>query len=158
VVVQDDALVCQNFEPALERILRLFPDNVVCLFYPGHKSRSRREYSKARQTKQNFFRLSIQDFVPVVATLWPHEKAESFLAWTEGREIPGLRAPYRSDDAMAGAWMRYTKQTVYATYPSLVQHPDDVDPVKDGPHSAAHGADKGRVALAFCEGDPLEIF
>lgn len=158
VLLQDDSFVCHNFEPALERILRVFPEQVVCLFYPGHKSRSAREYRKARQMKQSFFRLNSQDFVPVVATLWPREKAENLLQWADGREIPGLRAPYRSDDAVVGSWMRHTKEAVYATFPSLVQHPDDVDPVKDGPHKAGHGADKGRVALAFCEGDPLEIF
>jgi hypothetical protein len=75
----------------------------------------------------------------------------------DGRKLPGLREPYRSDDAVLGSWMRLSKQDVYVTLPSLVEHPDDVDPVKDGHHKAMHGRDKGRVAFSFCNGDPLQI-
>lgn len=157
VVVQDDTIVCQNFEVGVARIAAIFPDHPVCLFYPGLKMRSARGRQKAVQARRSFFLLDRQDFVPMVAVLWPRAKAEHFLNWTQGRTIPGLQEPYRSDDAVAGSWMRHTKQAVYVTMPSLVEHPDDVAPVKDGHHKAAYGADKGRIAHSFHAGDPLDL-
>jgi hypothetical protein len=153
VVIQDDALVCQNFPEAVSRVAGACPDHPVVLFYPGTKMHSTRN----RQRGGTLFRMHRQDFLPVVAILWPREKAEHFHFWTTDVKIPGLRPPYRSDDAVGGAWMRLTRQDVYATMPSLVEHPDDVAPVKDGSQKAGHGSDKTRVALRFCAGDPLEI-
>lgn len=157
VICQDDALVCVNFEPTVERIARIFPDQPVCLFYPGAKMRSWRYEREAKRRGNTFFPLNKQDFMPVVAVLWSQRMAQSLLDWTEGRAIPGLRAPYRSDDAVCGSWMRHTKTTVYVATPSLVQHPDDTDPVKDGPQVAGHGANRSRVASSFIDGDPLAI-
>lgn len=157
LVIQDDAIVCRNFLPAVERLIELIPNSPICLFYPGIKMNSWRNVQKMNASGKSVFVLHRQDFMPVVAVLWPREKAEHFLFWTQGKKIPGLRKPYRSDDAVAGAWMKLTHQDVYVAHPSLVQHPDDVEPVKDGPQIAGHGRDRGRIALAFCEGDPLEI-
>lgn len=157
VIVQDDALLCRNFEPALEDIVEICPANPVCLFYPGLRMHSARTVQRARGRGSTLFQLHPRDFVPMVAVLWPREKAAHFLRWSQGAKIPGLRAPYRSDDAVAGGWMRLTKQDVFVTLPSLVQHPDDAASVKDGPHEPKFGRDKGRIALSFCEGDPLEI-
>ncbi len=153
VVIQDDALVCWNFEEAVGRVIGACPDHPVVLFYPGYKMHS----TKNRQRGGTLFRMHRQDFLPVVAILWPREKARLLYEWTTDVTIPGLRKPYRSDDAVSGAWMKLTRQDVYATMPSLVQHPDDVAPVKDGSQVAGHGRDKGRVAFQFCEGDPLDI-
>jgi hypothetical protein len=141
--------VAENFAPALERIVAIFPNHPVCLFYPGLPMKSDRNKRRAVQQKQSFFLLSRGDFLPVVAVLWPRAKAEHFLNWSSGARIPGLQEPYRSDDAVAGAWMRMTRQDVYATMPSIVEHPDDVESVKDGAQQAAHGADRGRVAFSF---------
>jgi hypothetical protein len=149
VIVQDDALVCQNFPEAIDRVIGACADHPVVLFYPGTKMHSTRN----RQRGGTLFRLHRQDFLPVVAILWPRAKAEHFHFWTTDVRIPGLRPPYRSDDAVGGAWMRHTRQDVYATMPSLVEHPDDVPPVKDGPQTG-NGT---RRAYRFCEGDPLEI-
>lgn len=149
MIVQDDTLVASNFSTGLDRIVSLFPDHVVCLYYPGYAMKSDRNLRNALQRKQSFFLLNRMDFLPVVGVLWPREKAEHFFTWAPGRTFSGLKKPYRSDDAIAGLWMRFTKQDVYATFPSLVQHPDDVAPVKDGPHEAKHGRDKGRVARSF---------
>lgn len=157
VICQDDAVVCVNFQPAVERIACVFPEQPVVLFYPGAKMRSWKYQREARRQGATFFPLNKQDFMPVVAVLWPQSMAQSLLDWTEGRTIPGLRAPYRSDDAVCGSWMRHTKTTVYVAMPSLVEHPDDTDPVKDGPQKAGHGADRARVASQFVQGDPLAL-
>lgn len=155
VIVQDDAILCENFEPAVKTLIDLIPEKPICLFYPGLRMRSSRAMQIAVRQKRNIFLLNRQDFLPVVAVLWPKEKASFLLKWSQARKIPGLHHPHRSDDAVAGSWMRYTKQDVYVTLPSLVQHPDDV-PSSIGKPARA-GADKGRVAFQFCEGDPLEI-
>jgi hypothetical protein len=157
VVIQDDAIVCRNFAPAVERAIATIPDQPICLFYPGLPMHSSRNVRNARARGSTLFLLHRGDFIPVVAVVWPREKVEQLLRWTSGVKIPGLRQPYRSDDAVTGSWMRLTRQDVYVTLPSLVEHPDDVGPVKDGSQKAGFGKDKGRVALEFCTGDPLEI-
>lgn len=158
VIIQDDAIVCQNFTASVKRLSKVLPDNPICLFYPGlplySTKRRRRQYRDAGKT---LFPLMRRDLLPVVAVLWPKDKAEHLLEWTSANKLPGLRPPYRSDDAVGGVWMRMTKQDVYVTIPSLVQHPDDTDPVKGGHHEARHGRDRGRIALEYCEGDSLEI-
>ncbi|GIV03724.1 MAG: hypothetical protein KatS3mg015_2554 [Fimbriimonadales bacterium] len=118
--------------------------------------RSERRLVRAIRYRRTLFLLDRSDFIPVVAVLWPKEKARHFLEWAMTAKVPGYPNP-RSDDAVAGTWMRFTHQDVYVTYPSLVQHPDDVDPVKDGHHRAGYGRDPSRVARAFCNTDPLSI-
>lgn len=157
VIVQDDAIACTKFEAVVDRIATIFPDQVVCLFYPGAKMRSWRSEREARRVGATFFPLNRQDFMPVVAVLWSQKMARSLLDWTEGRAIPGLRAPYISDDAVCGSWMRHTRTTVYVATPSLVQHPDDTEPVKGGHQKAGHGDNRARVASSFVDGDPLAI-
>lgn len=156
LVVQDDTVICRGFSSALERLLEIVPDRPLCLFYPGLKMNSSRAVRAAIQRRRSIFLLDRQDFMPMVAVLWPVEKAQHFLHWSSGVKIPGLRRPYLADDAVAGAWMRLTRQDVYATLPSLVQHPDITPSVKAGPQSASGGADKGRVAFLFRE-DASEI-
>lgn len=92
--------------------------------------------------------------MPVVAVLWPREKALGLHQWTSGDvRLPGIPHP-RSDDAVAGYWMRMTRQEVLVTIPSLVEHPDDVPSVKGGTQRAG----KGRNAFLFIgDADPLEI-
>lgn len=157
MIVQDDAIVCQNFAAGIERLVELYPDNPVCLFYPGVKMKSDRNVRNALAAGKRFFLLNRMDFLPVVAVLWPRACAEELLAWTKDRKFPGMKPPYRSDDAICGLWSRFCKRDVYVLMPSLVQHPDDTDPVKDGPHVASYGSDKGRVAFSFHSGDALEL-
>lgn len=151
LILQDDTLVCRNFVPALERLIAAVPENPVCLFYPGLAMKSDRNKRRAVQSERTLFILNRLDFVPIVAVLWPRAKAEHFYEWSRDVVIPGLKPPYRSDDAVAGYWMRKTRQDVYVALPSIVQHPDDADPVKDGPHVARNGTDRGRVAFSYCE-------
>ena len=98
---------------------------------------------------QRYVDLTWRSFLPVVAVLWPRQKAEEFLAWAdEHPQLPGQREP-RSDDAMGGRWKMLTRQTVRATVPSLVEHPD-MEPSLIG-RRAMWGKDKGRVAMFLAE-------
>ena len=158
LVIQDDATVCANFPLAVERIAAANPDKPVCLFVPGSARWLIKNYLEAMRSHRPYVDMHPSSFMPVVAVLWPRHKAEEFLEWCQTAKIPGIRTPWRSDDAVAGAWMRLTRQSVKATVPSLVEHPDNVEPVKGKSHRAAFGKDKGRVALWYIgSDDPLEI-
>ena len=124
VVIQDDALPCQNYAPACERIVRARPDNVVCLFLPGSARNKQRAFLDALGHHSPFCVLSPREFLPVVACIWPVEKASDLLEWAQTARLPGYPRIPRSDDAIAGTWQRQRRETVLVTVPSIVQHPD----------------------------------
>ena len=66
--------------------------------------------------------------MPLVAVLWPREKAQEFLLWGQHNKTT------RADDGNAGRWAKRTKQQVLVTVPSLVQHDPEVPSVK-GTHN-----------------------
>lgn len=156
-VLQDDTVVCPNFALAVERIIASQPGAVVCLFFPGAAKATARAYQQAVASDQRYTRLSIRDFMPVVATIWPVQLAAGFLAWAATAQLPGMpRHTVRSDDAVAGMWHRVTRSTVLVTNPSLVEHPDDVESTVG--LRAQAGKDRGRVAVRWIgDSDPLEL-
>lgn len=90
----------------------------------------------------------------MVAMIWPRPKAESFLTWAETAKLPGMPNP-RSDDAVVGSWMKFTRQEILATVPSLVEHPDDTPSVKHDKLKDFYGG-KSRRAIWFAgDDDPL---
>jgi hypothetical protein len=156
VVLQDDAIVCKNFPLAVERIIEAKPENVICLFVAGTQVGK-----LILKPKERFCRLPTRSniYVPVVALIWPREKAADVLEWVASKPR-NVKPNPRSDDAMIGLWARQRKETVYATYPSLVQHPDDVPSAKgkQARGAAQRGDDRGRVALNYIGGgDPLAL-
>jgi GR25 family glycosyltransferase involved in LPS biosynthesis len=160
VVLQDDTVVCKNFTPALERIIEVYPDIPVCLFVSGNKTKTLRHYTNSMRAKWRYAPIWFQDYMPVVAVLWPRHKIEEFLEWSTDRKIKGLAEPYRSDDAVVGAWMKFTHQTVLATVPSLVQHPDDTLSVKWNAESKVPSGTGNKRRRAFWyigDDDPLDL-
>lgn len=153
LVLQDDAIPCVNFNAAILEIAKANPTTPVVLFLGGLPKVTGNNALKALKRGQHYSPVWIRDFVPVVALLWPKEKAEAFMAWSKTHKLPG--AVPRSDDAVVGRWMIRERQRILVTIPSLVQHPDNV-PSLIG-RRAKWGKDRGRVALQFIEGDPLEI-
>jgi hypothetical protein len=127
LVVQDDAITCRNLPPAVKRIAA--GDNgehPICLFLGMLPMRTKRDALQAGRDGDPYVRVHVSDWLPVVAVLWPVEKARHFMEWSDRFEPRGPRVrPERSDDAMGGRWMRSTRQTVFATIPSLIEHPDD---------------------------------
>ncbi len=129
VICQDDTIPCLNLPRAVERIAEVIPDHPVCL-YLGCLPPQKRPALEAGAQGKCFVELINRSFMPVVAVLWPREKAEHFLEWSATHSSlqrrNGQRIQHRSDDAMGGWWMKTQRQRVFATIPSLVQHPDDV--------------------------------
>ena len=149
VVVQDDAVVCRNFGPAVEQIAESNPDTPVVLFLAHLPRRTARDATRAMKVHQRYVDLFIRDFCPVVGMLWPTHKAAEMMEWTKNpKGLPGGEGA-RSDDAVVGRWMLVTRQRIRATVPSLVQHPD-MEPSLIG-RKPAWGRDRGRVAMFFAE-------
>jgi hypothetical protein len=155
-VIQDDAVVCRNFAPALERIAGANPNDLVALFMSKQPKRSHNSAS-LRYGKSRYTDIHLQDICHVVAVLWPVAKARNFLEWVDGNPNRLRGRDFQSDDATVSRWMQLTKQRIRMTIPSIVQHPDDVPSVVNQ-HKVRAGADSGRVAGHWIgDADPLEL-
>lgn len=155
-VIQDDTIACKNLLSALERIVSSRPNNIICLFLGGLPKNTAVKASHAFSRGHPFVDIAHHDFIPVVATLWPVEKAAAFLAWTAENPKRLRSMTMKSDDAIVTRWAKFAGEIVYATVPSLVQHPDDIKSTIGRQHYA--GLDKGRVARHWIgDADPLEI-
>ena len=88
--------------------------------------------------------LQTAQFVPLVACLWPVQKAREFLAWA-----PNARMT-RADDGNVARWASRTKQSFVVTIPSIVEHNDFVPSVKGG-REHKPGLETWRHALFLAE-------
>lgn len=158
VILQDDVIVCRNFALAVEAIARVHPDIPMCLFVSAAKTKTLKQYMRAMRSQNRYAPIWFQDYLPVVAVLWPRAKAAEFLEWSQDAKLPGLPNP-RSDDAVVGSWMKFTRQLVLATVPSLVEHPDDTVSVKWHESRVPSGTqNKFRRAFSYIgDGDPLQL-
>jgi hypothetical protein len=127
LVVQDDALPCANFAVAIDTIAEKNVSFPVCLFLGAAPASTAGRARRAMHRGQRYISLGVTPFVPLVAVLWPREKAEEFLDWSEGAK--GLT---RADDGNVAKWMKRTRQHFLVTVPSLVDHNDEVPSVKGG--------------------------
>lgn len=144
VVIQDDALVCDEFECHLHCALEAEPDAVLVLFLAAYPRLSAIAARRAHAIGEDFSPIHRKDCVPVVGISYPVALVADVLAWSvtyKGRVS-------RSDDFMLGHWMRATNRRVLATVPSLIQHPDDV-PSLIGNGTGAHGHNPSRSALVW---------
>lgn len=147
LVVQDDALPCKNFVPALEQVAARWPSNPVCLFLGAAPASTAALARRAtiRKPGTRYVPLGPTSFMPLVAVLWPRAKAQEFLRWAStSRKIT------RADDGNAGRWRNSTKQEVMVTVPSLVQHNDFIVSVKGG-RQHRFGAESWRQAILLAE-------
>lgn len=157
LVLQDDVVLCRNLPRAVREITKRKPDDPVVLFTSHVPMGLAHRMRVAMKWGQRYVRLTGGDkFCPVVAVLWPTPAAEQFLDWSATAKLPGASVPggARSDDAVAGEWVRRTGRSVWVTAPSLVEHPDEVDSIWKGPVGSG-----GRKALFWIglEDDPLSL-
>jgi hypothetical protein len=125
VIIQDDAELCTDFDWALRGAIRARPDDILCLFVPTTLIQGARKVRAACDADETFTPLLHQEWCPVVALCWPTTVIPTFLAWADrvGYSLNKMRA----DDAIVGQFARETRTFIYATVPSLVEHPDDVE-------------------------------
>lgn len=144
LVIQDDALPVPGFSDVLPVIAAKNPERPVCLWLSGAPAnaagRARRAYGKSR-----YISLGPAPYVPMVAVLWPREKAVEFMEWAG--DAPGMT---RADDGNAGRWVRQTRQDVGVCVPSIVEHDDYVPTVKGG-RAETKGMDSSRVAMLLAD-------
>jgi hypothetical protein len=138
-VIQDDTRVCVGFGEAVRRVAFRNAGTPVSLFLMPSPLRIARQSIREAKAGRLYFdaRFRINEFCPVVALLWPVQRAQEFLGWVDGNPSKlGTRDP-RSDDSVVGKWCAHTHQTIRFTLPSLVQHLGDVPSVKGGPTPAS---------------------
>lgn len=128
VILQDDSVCCPNFVEACERIAVARPRDVIVLCVCGNARRTAADIRQAQLQRRRYvpLRYGASDHLPMVAVMWPVGQARAFLRWTEENPLRLGHHDPRSDDAVGGRWVRYTKAPAVATVPSLVEHPDDL--------------------------------
>jgi hypothetical protein len=122
-----------------------FPELPVCLFLGAAPASTAGIAKRAFMKHKRYIPLMNTSFVPLVAVLWPRQKAQEFLEWTES----GVKTMTRADDGNAAKWMKATRQPFMVTVPSLVQHNDYTPSVKGGrQHKPGKEAWRRAVLLA----------
>ena len=144
LIVQDDAIPAPGFSAAVEKIAERHPDDPVCLFLGAFPASTATLVRRAKPTVR-YVPLTQSSFMPLVCVLWPVAVARSFLTWSEGS-----RRMTRADDGNAARWLRATRQQVWVSVPSLVQH-DDGQPSVKGGRSHVPWQEKWRQALFLAD-------
>lgn len=142
VVIQDDALACEEFDCELHCVIEAEPEATLILFLAAQPRLTAMAANRAVAQGSQFASKHPRDYLPAVGLCYPASHVADVLAWSA--EIPGRQS--RSDDYMLGRWHRDRNPRVLACVPSLVQHPDDV-PSVIGNGSGARGRNPSRTAL-----------
>lgn len=140
LVIQDDAVPCERFREQVENAIAERPDSLVALFLAGAPHRSAQAARRAHRKGERWIEMHERDWTPTVALVWPRELVARFLTFVEAN--PSLVRV--GDDNVVGAWTTAERVPVWATVPSLVEHPD-VEPSLIG-RKASGGANRMRVA------------
>jgi hypothetical protein len=153
LVLQDDVAVCPNLIPAVERIADAMPDHPVALFVSPQSVMGVIEMERSCRQDRPYARWPVGQWIPAVAVLWPLQLVEPLLAYVDRQDWP---VQFSADDEILGRATRAIPVDVYATVPSLVEHPDLVDSVvRNG--RARQGKNPDRLAWCLIDGDPLKI-
>jgi hypothetical protein len=147
LVIQDDALPCLGFGQMMNKAVAERPDDVLSFFVGDLKGPSLKAFRTAQMKGERWALLPRPSkVVHVVALVWPRELAAEFLVWYEEtkHKIPHPM-PHRSDDMVVSYWIKtgHPRREVWATVPSLVEHPDDL------PSVCQRNERSGRHAIAF---------
>ena len=140
LVVQDDAQPCDEFRLRAESAIAEKQDALVALFLAGSPHRSAQAARLAHRRGERWIRMHERDWTPTVALAWPRTHRDAFLAFVD--DNPGLIRV--GDDSVVGEFTRAHAVPVWATVPSLVEHPD-VEPSLIGRQARA-GRNAMRVA------------
>lgn len=142
VVIQDDAIVCDEFACELHCSIEAEPDATLVLFLASQPRLTAMAANRAVEAGDPFAPLHHRDYMPAVGISYPAAHVADVLDWNSQ---PRARRS-RSDDFMLGQWHRDRNPRVLVCVPSLVQHPDDV-PSVIGNGLGAHGRNRARTAL-----------
>lgn len=118
LVLQDDALICDEFPYGVHLALSAQPDWPVSFFVNFLGYQCARAQLDACERCDAWAWLPLNSWYPTVATALPRDMALSLAAFD---------APRRqiADDAVLAQWANARKVRVLQTVPSLVQHDED---------------------------------
>jgi len=150
IVIQDDAIVCDHFLEAVTAAISAHPDRFFTLFVSRQLRKGARSQMASCAEDRPWALLNRQEWVPVVALVWPVEHVWRMLEWAPSRGY--LPERKKADDHIVGEYARATNTDIYATVPSLVDHPDDVPSL-----IGQRRGDRNRQAVCFVAGDAREI-
>jgi hypothetical protein len=143
VVVQDDAIPCDEFECELHCAIEAQPDATLMLFLAAQPRMTAHAARLAWQDGEPFALKAQRDYCPAVGISYPAAHVADILEWNAADTA---RRQSRSDDYMLGRWHRERNPRILVTVPSLIQHPDDVPSVV-GNGLGAKGRNPARTAL-----------
>lgn len=117
LVLQDDAVPCRDFCPAVDRIASLYPDRAVNLFV------IRQAHADSALTR-GVHLVPLPDWLYSVAILLPAAMGPDYVAWAEEQRRDGvLKDDVRLDDDHAlKLYLRHLRRPMWGTVPCLVQH------------------------------------
>lgn len=144
LILQDDALVCPRFVQAARLALAARPDRVVTFYVGGNARLAAARVTHAAGRGDCWTEVPQFSWVPVVALAWPARLTGQVGPWVDRQRWPRV---FRADDEIVGRFLRHAGESLCATVPSLVDHPDDV-PSLIGTR-ARGGRDRGRVAACW---------
>ena len=124
-MLQDDALLCEDFAARAVEAVAARPEALLALFTPGFPFMARR-VEQQRRRGEAFADLPPAAFVPVVAMAYPRAHVEGLLAYSDGSRWPKATRMGTADDAIVAGYVRANRLSVVATVPSLVEHDDEV--------------------------------
>lgn len=137
LVIQDDAVVCEDLLPGLERALERVPASATASLYLGNQPRGQRAAKAAgKYDDTSFVRLS--RLVWGVAMIAPVYTISDMIDWTRRHDCPGY------DTRVAMYYRSALGFPCWFTWPSLVDH-------HDGPSLIDHS--DGRRAVNFVGAD-----
>jgi hypothetical protein len=110
------------------------------------KSAGARRILHAQEKRERWADVGGTSITSLVATAWPEHLIQPLIDFMES---PRMQARYTHDDPVATLFVKKNKLSVWATVPSLVQHPDVAPSLIDKPHGA--GKYRNRVAFAFID-------
>lgn len=140
LVVQDDALICQDLVSGVEKALSHLPDpqnSPMCL-YIGRVRPQRRPIAnlvaRAKRHKASFIKLTQMHWG--VGIVMPTRYINEMVTWAD------RRADIKNYDLRIGRWLQHKQIPVYYPWPSLVDH-------RDSPSLVPGRTGRGRRAHVF---------
>ena len=155
VILQDDCIPVPGFAETADKVRAALPGALIAFCLQGMiHSTTRTAFYQALAQGKRLLRIHPRNWVPAMALGWTPELAALALQWDADVGQKRFRDSYSADDARLFYFARWAEVELWATIPSLVDHPDDVPAVKEG--SSGKGKRQYRT-LELLQGDAREI-
>ena len=110
LILQDDIMFCQDFVAGLHKLIEVWPDEIISLFFGP------------RKTFKKGGRWGDAEGPWGQAVIYPHDMLSEFLEWQREHIKPTLR----HDDTRVTLFCDGTDRTVKVPFPNVIDHIDDM--------------------------------